>query len=451
MIRILAVDDDASFLEHLKGLLHTQHYLVDITTDPQQVLPLLSHNPYHCVLLDVKMPGQDGITVLENIKQQYPHIPVVMISGQSTLSIAVDAIKLGAFDFIEKGGDMDRLLITLKNAIDRYNWLQERNTLLQELIEQFQMVGQSPAMKKIFHQIETVAPTDAKVLITGETGTGKELVARAIHLRSPRATRPYIKVNCAAIPETLIETTFFGHRKGSFTGALRDQPGKFEEADGGTIFLDEIGELPLTAQAKLLTVLQEGEIEKIGEHYPLKVDVRVIAATNKNLTEMVANGKFRADLFHRLNIIHIHLPPLRERLEDIPILTEYFLKQLSEAYNKSIQGVAPAALQLMMQYHWPGNIRMLRHVLEKAVIFTRGPILTAEEIALALESFDSMDTQLPAVKDLASYLESMEKQYLRHALIISGGNKIKAAQLLGIDRATLWRKLKKYGLGREFD
>ncbi len=446
MKRILAVDDNAAFLAHLKGLLQTQQYTVDTLTDPQQVLPTLSRTNYHCILLDVKMPGQDGISLLEQLKRQYPQIPVVMISGQSTLSIAVDAIKLGAFDFIEKGGDTERLLITLKNAIDRYTWYQERHWLLQELIEQFQMVGQSAAMQTVFHQIETVAPTNAKVLITGETGTGKELVARAIHLRSRRATRPYVKVNCAAIPETLIESIFFGYRKGSFTGALRDQPGKFEEANGGTIFLDEIGELPLTAQAKLLTVLQEGEIEKIGELQPQKVDVRVIAATNKNLSEMVKKGEFRDDLYHRLNIIHIHLPPLRDRREDIPILTEYFLKQLSEEYNKSVQSVAPAALQLMLQYHWPGNIRMLRHVLERAVIFTESSILSADEIALSLESFDHVDARPATIRGLNSYLEAMEKQYLRQTLLITQGNKARAAELLAIDRATLWRKLKKYGL-----
>ena len=446
MKRILAVDDDPTFLSHITSLLHLQNYQVDTVTDPRKVMPMLTETSYQCILLDVKMPGLDGMTLLEKIKQQYPHIPVVMISGQSTLAIAVDSIKIGAFDFIEKGGDTDRLLITIKNAVDRFNWQQERSRLLQELMEQYQMIGQSPAMQKIFHQIETVAPTDAKVLITGESGTGKELVARAIHLRSNRASQPYIKVNCAAIPETLIESTFFGHRKGSFTGAYRDQTGKFEEADGGTLFLDEIGELPLTAQAKLLNVLQEGEIEKIGFQRPQKVDVRVIAATNKDLQQMIREGKFREDLFHRLNIIHIHLPPLRERKEDIPLLTDFFLKQLSETYNKAIQGIAPAALQLMMQHDWPGNIRMLRHVLEKAVIFSNSPTISAEEIALALEISSDAEKPTPLTTNLATYLENMERQFIYYTMIITGGNKARAAKLLGIDRATLWRKLKRFGL-----
>ena len=446
MKRILAVDDDPTFLSHITSLLHLENYQVDTVTDPRKVMPMLTETAYQCILLDVKMPGLDGMTLLEKIKQQYPHIPVVMISGQSTLAIAVDSIKIGAFDFIEKGGDTDRLLITIKNAVDRFNWQQERSRLLQELMEQYQMIGQSPAIQKIFHQIETVAPTDAKVLITGESGTGKELVARAIHLRSNRASQPYIKVNCAAIPETLIESTFFGHRKGSFTGAYRDQTGKFEEANGGTLFLDEIGELPLTAQAKLLNVLQEGEIEKIGFQRPQKVDVRVIAATNKDLQQMIREGKFREDLFHRLNIIHIHLPPLRERKEDIPLLTDFFLKQLSETYNKAIQGIAPAALQLMMQHDWPGNIRMLRHVLEKAVIFSNSPTISAEEIALALEISSDAEKPTPLTTNLATYLENMERQFIYYTMIITGGNKVRAAKLLGIDRATLWRKLKRFGL-----
>ena len=446
MKRILAVDDDPTFLSHITSLLHLQNYQVDTVTDPRKVMPMLTETAYQCILLDVKMPSLDGMTLLEKIKQQYPHIPVVMISGQSTLAIAVDSIKIGAFDFIEKGGDTDRLLITIKNAVDRFNWQQERSRLLQELMEQYQMIGQSPAIQKIFHQIETVAPTDAKVLITGESGTGKELVARAIHLRSNRASQPYIKVNCAAIPETLIESTFFGHRKGSFTGAYRDQTGKFEEANGGTLFLDEIGELPLTAQAKLLNVLQEGEIEKIGFQRPQKVDVRVIAATNKDLQQMIREGKFREDLFHRLNIIHIHLPPLRERKEDIPLLTDFFLKQLSETYNKAIQGIAPAALQLMMQHDWPGNIRMLRHVLEKAVIFSNSPTISAEEIALALEISSDAEKPTPLNTNLATYLENMERQFIYYTMIITGGNKARAAKLLGIDRATLWRKLKRFGL-----
>ncbi|NOX36635.1 MAG: sigma-54-dependent Fis family transcriptional regulator [Calditrichaeota bacterium] len=446
MYRILAIDDDLQFLEHVKKLLQLKHYKVDLTTNPYEALQLLTEHAYHCLLLDVKMPGMDGISLLQQIKQEYPQIPIIMISGQSTLSMAVDAIKFGAFDFLEKGSDTDRLLITLKNAIDHFNWLQERDLLLNELSGQYQMVGQSEAIRKIFHQIDLVAPTDAKVLITGETGTGKELVARAIHLRSKRATKPFVKVNCAAIPETLIESTFFGHRKGSFTGAVRDQMGKFEEADGGTIFLDEIGELPLIAQAKLLTVLQDGEIEKIGEQKPLKVDTRVIAATNKCLKEMIQEGAFREDLFHRINMIHIHIPPLRERVEDIPLLAEYFLKQFAETYNKTILGIAPAALQVLMQHDWPGNVRMLKNVLEKAVIFSRNTTLSAEEIMFALDSSQPGESPTPEVGKLSTYLEIMEKQFIRRALLVCKGNKQKAAALIGVDRATLWRKIKKYQL-----
>ncbi len=373
-----------------------------------------------------------------------------MISGQSTLSIAVDSIKKGAFDFLEKGADLDRLLITLQNAIDRRNWGQERERLLSELYEQYQMVGQSPAIRRIFNQIDTVAPTDAKVLISGETGTGKELVARAIHLRSERSGKPYIKVNCAAIPETLIESTFFGHKKGSFTGALQDQKGKFELADKGTIFLDEISELPLSAQAKLLRVLQDGEIEKIGEQGPRKVNVRIIAATNQNLTKRTKEGKFREDLLHRLKVFEIRIPPLRKRLQDIPILAEHFLQKFSDKYNKPLVGFQEQSLKILMQQRWPGNVRMLENVIEKTAIFAKGPQIQAEEIIRALQSDMQTDTSIPGNFTLKEFLDTQEKNYLMQTLIICKGHKQTAARTLGLDRATLWRKMQKHGLDRSF-
>ncbi len=449
MYNILAIDDDLHFLGNLTKLLKYQDYNVDGVTNPFEVQQLLQKKKYHCVLLDVQMPGMDGISLLQHIKEKYPQIPVIMISGRSTLAIAVQAIKQGAFDFLEKGADLDRLLITLKNAIAQRNWMLERETLIKELHEQYQMIGQSEAMQKVFRQIEAVAPTDAKVLITGETGTGKELVARAIHLKSKRAARPYVRVNCAAIPEQLIESTFFGHKKGSFTGAFQDKKGKFEEASGGTIFLDEIGELPLLAQAKLLTVLQDGEIEKIGDLGSTKVDVRVIAATNKNLTEMIQKNLFREDLYHRLNMIHIHIPPLRDRLEDIPLLADYYLKQFSETHNKSIQGISPAGMQVLMQCDWPGNVRMLKNVLEKAVIFTTNKILSSEEIILALDTSDDMVVKPETKTDLNSYLNALEKQFIKRALIICNGNRQRVAEMIGVDRATLWRKMKKHNLDKE--
>ncbi len=446
MYKLLAIDDDEKFLNSLVGLLKYKQYDVTPISNPTIAMDLILQNDYHCILLDVKMPGIDGISLLDQIMSEKPHIPVIMISGQSTLSIAVESIKKGAFDFLEKGSDLDRLLITLQNAISRHDLTIERHLLLNEIYEQFQMIGQSAGLRKVFNQIEMVASTEVKVLISGETGTGKELVARAIHFKSSRAGKPYIKVNCAAIPETLIESTFFGHKKGSFTGAYQDQQGKFEQAHGGSIFLDEISELPLTAQAKLLRVLQDGEIEKIGERIPRKVDVRIIAATNKNLKQWVMEGRFREDLYHRLKVFEIHIPPLRERVEDIPLLAQHFLQKFSEKYNKKIVEFSPQAIKILMQQEWPGNVRMLQNIVEKAVIFARESIINAQEVIQALES--NIDTGLIIEKDLPlkDFLEHQEKEYLRRILILCEGRKQEAAEMIGVDRATLWRKIQKYGL-----
>ena len=444
MYNILAVDDDEQFLNSIVGLLKYKRYHIDTISNPTIVLDRLAENDYDCILLDVKMPGIDGIELLQNIIQLKPEIPIIMISGQSTLSIAVDSIKKGAYDFLEKGADLDRLLITLQNAIEKKSWIEERNTLLNELNEQFQLIGKCKKMKYLFSQINIIAPTDAKVLIYGETGTGKELVARAIHLNSKRAAKPYIKVNCAAIPGTLIESTFFGHKKGSFSGAISDQSGKFELADGGTIFLDEIGELNLEAQAKLLRVLQDGEIEKIGETITRKVDIRVIAATNKKLISLIEQGKFREDLYHRLKVIEFNLPPLRDRIEDVPLLAQHFLRKFSEKYNKTLTEFSPQAIRILMQQSWPGNIRMLENVIEKTTIFSENSLIRAEQVLLALSSGDEVEFNLPKDLDLKDYLEYKEREYIERALLLSNGKKLDAAEMVGIDRATLWRKIQKY-------
>ncbi|GAB4335342.1 MAG: sigma-54 dependent transcriptional regulator [Calditrichia bacterium] len=446
MQKILAIDDDIQFLNLVADFLKLKGFEVDTTPDPLKALGRLVGNSYDCVLLDVKMPGQDGIALLQQLRQQFPELPVVMLSGQSTLSIAVNAIKLGAFDFIEKGGDTDRLLITIQNAINQNRLISERKFLLNEILELYQMVGVSPAMKKIFSQIETIAPTTAKVFITGETGTGKELVARAIHLRSHRSSRPFVKVNCAAIPETLIESTFFGHAKGSFTGAIADKPGKFEQADNGTIFLDEVGELPLLAQAKLLTALQDGEIEKIGSRKAVRVDVRVIAATNKDIQQMLNEGSFREDLFHRLNTFHIHIPPLRERPEDIPPISEFYLKKFADIYNKPLDRFSEEAMWLLVEEQWSGNVRMLKNVIEKVAIFSHNSVISPEEVAAVLEDDWEISTVNKHKVTLSEFLENQERQFLKKTLLACRGNRQAAAEMLGIDRATLWRKLKKHEL-----
>ncbi len=447
MPKILAVDDDRDFLSSLHDLLSFENYEIDTLINPLDAKAHLEMGQYDCVLLDVKMPGLDGLSLLQEFIETHPEIPVIMISGQSTLSMAVEAIKLGAYDFLEKGADLDRLLITLQNALERKNLYLERQTLLNEIFEQFQMIGRSKAFQKIVSEIDLIAPTDAKVLISGETGTGKELVARAIHLKSKRSARPYIKVNCAAIPNTLIESTFFGHVKGSFTGAVNDQPGKFEQADGGTLFLDEIGELPLIAQSKLLRVLESGEIEKIGSREVKKVDVRIIAASNKNLKNLVKQGQFREDLYHRLVVYQIEIPPLRQRPEDIPVLAQYFMQVFAEKYNKPLVGFSAKALEILRKQKWPGNVRMLSNVIEKIAIVTEHSEISANDVYRALKlEIEEEPVETGAILSMEKFLQYQEKEYLRKILKLTKGNKAKAARLLGIDRATIWRKLVRYEL-----
>lgn len=446
MPRVLAIDDERNFLDTVVSLLQYRNYTVDTLGDPMQVLSKMATVDYDCVLLDVKMPGKDGTQVLEEIVHTYPEIPVIMLSGQSTLSIAVNSIKKGAYDFIEKGADTDRLLITVNNAVEKKKWYKQRSVLLKELQEQYQMIGTSAAMQDVFRQIETIAPTDAKVLITGETGTGKELVARAIHLRSQRASQPYIKVNCAAIPDTLIESSFFGHKRGAFSGAVNDQIGRFEQAAGGTIFLDEIGELNLQAQAKLLRVLDDGQIEKIGAASPIEINTRVIAATNRNLPQMVEEGKFRLDLFHRLSVFKISLPPLTQRLDDIPLLAAYFMQKYSEKYNKSFTGFSKPALRSLTQQEWKGNVRALKNTIEKAVVFATGPLIKVEHILPALSSDTCQQENMPHGMLLQDFLDLKEKEFIEKSLLLVNGKKQAAADLIGVDRATLWRKMQKYNL-----
>jgi len=449
MSKILAIDDDPHFLQSLQDLLDFENYEIDTVSNPLEADAFLEMADYDCILLDVKMPGMDGLSLLNDLIKKRPEIPVIMISGQSTLSIAVEAIKTGAYDFLEKGVDLDRLLITLQNALERKNLFLEKQALLNEINEQFQIVGKSEALQRIFSEIDLIAPTDTKVLITGETGTGKELIARAIHLKSARSAKLYYKVNCAAIPETLIESTFFGHAKGSFTGAIADQRGRFEQADGGTLFLDEIAELPLAAQSKLLRVLESGEIEKIGMRAPKKVDVRIIAATNKDLKKLVREGKFREDLYHRLVVYQIEIPPLRERQDDIPVLAQHFLRLFADKYNKPLNGFSSQAIEVLKKQKWPGNVRMLSNVIEKIAIVIKQPEVSAGDVfrALKLEIEDEIKGEKNiSVLSMEKFLNFQEKQHLRKVLKLTNGNKAKAARMLDIDRATLWRKMQKYKL-----
>ncbi|MFP4367021.1 MAG: sigma-54-dependent transcriptional regulator [bacterium] len=368
MADILVIDDEKSIRNTLKEVLEYERHKIDIASDGMEGLELYKKNQYDVVLLDIKMPGMDGIEVLDNITSEARDIPVIMISGHGNIDTAVEAIKKGAYDFIEKPLDLNRLLITIRNALDKSQLITETKVLKRKVSKTYEMVGESPAMQKVKEMIDRVAPTDARVLITGKNGTGKELVARWLHEKSNRASLPFIEVNCAAIPSELIESELFGHEKGAFTSAHKERKGKFEQADKGTIFLDEIGDMSLSAQAKVLRVLQENKLSPVGSDKDIRVDVRIIAATNKNMKEEIEAGRFREDLYHRLSVILIHVPSLNERLEDIPLLAEYFINQICDEYGMPRKVITDDAIEELKNIEWTGNIREFRNVLERLII-----------------------------------------------------------------------------------
>lgn len=368
MSRILVIDDERSIRNTLKDILEYEKYEVDLAEDGQKGLEKIGSAEYDIVLCDIKMPGLDGIEVLERMTELTPDTPVVMISGHGNIDTAVESIKKGAFDYIEKPLDLNRLLITIRNATDKSNLVTETKNLKKKVNKKYEIVGQSKAIAEVTSMADRVAATDARVLITGSNGTGKELVARRIHDQSHRAAGPFVEVNCAAIPSELIESELFGHEKGSFTSAIKQRLGKFEQANGGTLFLDEIGDMSLSAQAKVLRALQENVISRVGGDKPIKVDVRVVAATNKNLSAEIAENKFREDLYHRLSVILIKVPTLNERVEDIPELADYFIKQICGEYGMSVKTITGKALNELQKINWTGNIREFRNVIERLII-----------------------------------------------------------------------------------
>lgn len=376
MERILVIDDERAIRNTLKEVLEFEDYQVEVAQNAEEALEKLKEKAYNLIYCDIKMPGMDGMELLQMIKNDelLENVPIVMISGHGNIETAVDAIKKGAFDFIMKPLDLNRLLITTKNALDHKSLLQETKVLRKKIATKNQMIGQSKEIEQVRDIIAKVAPTDARVLITGENGTGKEIVARLIHEQSNRNNRPLVEVNCAAIPSELIESELFGHMKGSFTGAIKDRAGKFEQADGGTLFLDEIGDMSLSAQTKVLRALQENEITRVGSDKTIKVNVRVLAATNKNLHEEIEKGTFREDLFHRLNVIPIHVPALRDRLEDVPLLVDYFLNQICTEQGIKIKTINKEAVQELQKRPWTGNIRELRNVIERLIILSNDKI-----------------------------------------------------------------------------
>lgn len=373
MSRLLIVDDEKSVRETLREMLEYEGYEVVEADSGLQALDLFSQQSFDVVLCDIKMPGMDGMELLEKILQSYD-IPVIMISGHGTIDTAVDAIKKGAFDFIIKPFDLNRLLISIRNALDRSNLMEETKRLKSKLTKKYALIGESDVMKRLKTNIERIAPTDARVLIVGENGTGKENIAHWLHELSPRSKGPFIEVNCAAIPSELIESELFGHEKGAFTSAIKSKKGSFELANNGTLFLDEIGDMSLAAQAKVLRTLEENKITHVGGEKEIPVNVRVIAATNKNLVEEIQNKRFREDLFHRLAVIIIEVPPLRERKEDIPLLIDYFLQEFSEAMKKPPLTFEPDAIEYLKKLPWRGNVRELRNIIERLMILCDGKV-----------------------------------------------------------------------------
>lgn len=383
MAKILIIDDEKSIRKTLREILEYEKYQVDEAADGAEGLALIPKGGYDIILCDIKMPKMDGIEVLDKIMEMNVDAPVVMISGHGNIETAVEAVKKGAFDFIAKPLDLNRLLVTIRNAMDKSTLVTETKTLKKKVSKTFDMVGESKAIQTIKEMIERVAPTDARVLVTGGNGSGKELVARWLHEKSNRAAAPLIEVNCAAIPSELIESELFGHEKGAFTSAIAQRKGKFEQAEGGTLFMDEIGDMSLSAQAKVLRALQENKITRVGGEKEIKVNVRVIAATNKDLQKEIAAGNFREDLYHRLSVILIHVPSLNDRKEDIPLLAEHFLKQLCEEHNMAPKSFSKEAIKELQKINWTGNIREFRNVVERLIILCDKTITDKDVLAYA--------------------------------------------------------------------
>ena len=450
--RILVVDDEQGIRGALGQLLEYEGY--DVRTAANAVDGLAEYERFkpHLVFMDVKMAGIDGIEALKQLRQKDPAATVVMISGHATIQTAVEATQLGAYDILEKPLDTDRILVLLRNALSHLD-LSEENARLKETIEsRYEIVGRSYAIRALIDRIEKVAATPARVLITGENGTGKELVARAVHRQSTRAKKPFVEVNCAAIPSELIESELFGHMKGSFTGAVQDRAGKFEQADGGTLFLDEIGDMSLNAQAKVLRVLQDNVLTRIGGSKPIQVDVRVLAATNKNLEEEIATGRFREDLYYRLNVVPLAVPPLRERRDDIPGLIAHFINTLSAREGVSPRTIAPEAVQRLQGLDWPGNVRELRNTIERLLILASGPRITEADVdrLVGRRAGDGASLgNLLEVQTFEEFKHAAERAFLVAKLRQFDWNVSETARALDMPRSNLYKKIERYGLTRE--
>jgi two-component system nitrogen regulation response regulator NtrX len=461
--RILVIDDEAGIRDSMRRTLEYQGYQFIGASSGQEGIALIERDPPDLVFLDIKMPGMDGLDVLDRIKAAHPELPVVMVSGHGTAQTGYDASRRGASGFIEKPFSEPVLLERIEKELNLSRTQDENRSYKREIDAKYQMVGNSAALRKVEEAIRKAAPTHATVLLQGESGVGKELVARTIHRFSPRSRERFVQVNCAAIPEDLIESELFGHEKGSFTGATERQVGKFEQADRGTIFLDEVGDMSLKTQAKVLRVLQEGEVERLGSAKTVNVEVRVIAATNKNLEAEIEKGNFREDLYFRLAVIPIYVPPLRERAEDIPLLVKHFLNQLGRENNRRPKQMTPPAMDMMKRYRWRGNIRELRNTIERVIIMTEGEVIDVADLPDVVKADRS--TPRPAAPGapapssgatsdagtLREFKESAERAWLVEKLRENSWNISKTAEVIGTPRSNLYKKLEQYAIRQETD
>ncbi|RMG65733.1 MAG: sigma-54-dependent Fis family transcriptional regulator [Calditrichaeota bacterium] len=446
---IFVVDDEKNIRRAFELILQSEPGTVESFATGEDCLQRLAEITPDVVFLDVLLPGKDGLTLLTEIKQRSPSTEVVMISGHATLSMAVQATRAGAYDFLEKPLQKEKILLTLRHLQERRALQARFSQLQQSLGEEYRMVGRSKALQQVLQQVARVAPTDSKVLITGESGVGKELVAFAIHQASPRAQGPFVKMNCAAIPEELAEAELFGSEKGAYTGASQRREGKFMQAHRGTLFLDEIGDMSLTTQAKVLRVLQDGEFQRVGGHTVLRSDVRIIAATNQDLEAMVRQGTFREDLYYRLNVVPIHLPPLRERPEDIPLLVEHFVQRFCSRNNRRTPVIEPTVLEALKHYAWPGNVRELQNLVERLLILARGNRIGLEDLpAHVLSPHQAAQAIPPGSKTLSQVREEAERAYLLRCLQATGWNVARTARLVGLERTNLHKRMKALGISR---
>ncbi|HET6515944.1 MAG TPA: sigma-54 dependent transcriptional regulator [Thermodesulfovibrionales bacterium] len=441
---VLIVDDEEGIRESLTAILEDEGYDTITAGSGEDALRVLKDTGVDLVLLDIWLPKMDGLQTLKEIKAQKREIPVIMISGHGNIEVAVKATRMGAYDFLEKPLSLERVLLSSKRAMERSALEKENRTLREDMTRKWRLVGESPAMSELREQIEMAAPSNSRVLITGESGSGKEVVARLLHEMSPRAERPFVEVNCAAIPHDLIESELFGHEKGSFTGASEKKKGKFELADGGTLFLDEIGDMSIQTQAKVLRVLETQEFQRVGGSANIKVDVRIIAATNKVLMEEAEKGTFRSDLFFRLNVIPISVPSLRDRKEDIPLLVDYFLQSLLAEYGQPQKKMTPAAIHELQQYDWPGNIRELKNLIERQVIMTPSTVIDVKDIQIIKGRQSGPDYF--NYQTLKEARDAFERDFLARKIEENNWNISKTAELLDIERSNLHRKIKAYGI-----